>query len=98
MTPEVAEMIARLREHMPLLAGKYHVRGLEIFGSYVHGRQKRGSDVDILVEFSETVDLFTFVELQDALGRILGLRVDLVMKEALKPRIREKILREAQAV
>lgn len=98
MEAKVTEIIAKLREHMPLLAEKYHVRRLEIFGSYVRGRQKKKSDVDILVEFSETVDLFTFVELQDRLSQILGLRVDLVMKEALKPRIREKILGEALAV
>lgn len=98
MGTEVTEVIAKLREHMPLLAEKYHVRRLEVFGSYVRGQQRKRSDVDILVEFSETVDLFTFVELQELLGRILGLRVDLVMKEALKPQIREKILKETLAV
>jgi len=48
-----------------------------------------------LVEFSEVIDLFTFVELEDFLSKLLGVKVDLVMKEALKSRIKEKILREA---
>lgn len=41
MEAKVTEIIAKLREHMPLLAEKYHVRRLEIFGSYVRGRQKK---------------------------------------------------------
>ena len=66
-----------------------------IFGSYVRGEQKKKSDLDILVEFSEPIGLFKFVELEDFLSQELNLKVDLVMKDALKPRIKDSILKEA---
>ena len=58
-------------------------------------RKKKKSDLDVLVSFSETIDLFTFVELENYLSDILGVKVDLVMKDALKPRLKERILSEA---
>ncbi|MBA7684699.1 hypothetical protein ES703_93106 [subsurface metagenome] len=57
--------------------------------------EKAKSDIDILVEFYETIDLFEFVELEDFLSEALGVKVDLVMKETLKPRIKNRILKEA---
>lgn len=57
--------------------------------------EKEKSDVDILVKFYETIDLFEFVELEDFLSEALGVKVDLVMKETLKPRIKNRILKEA---
>lgn len=66
-----------------------------IFGSYVRGEQKRKSDLDLLVEFSDPPSLFKFVELEDFLSQKLGIKVDLVMKDALKPRIKDSILNEA---
>ena len=98
MNLTVTAIIAKLRENMPILTEKYRVKTLGLFGSYVRGQQKRSSDIDVLVEFYETIDLFTFVELEEFLGGILGHKVDLVMKDTLKPRIREKILNEALPV
>jgi len=83
-----------LAEHEEELKGKFKVKEIGIFGSYVRKRQGKKSDVDILVEFYETIDLFRFVELGDFLSEILGVKVDLVMKETLKPRIKERILSE----
>jgi len=57
--------------------------------------KKKKSDLDILVEFSEPIGLFKFVELEDFLSQELNLKVDLVMKDALKPRIKDAILKEA---
>jgi predicted nucleotidyltransferase len=71
------------------------VQTIGIFGSYVRGEQKKKSDLDILVEFSEPIGLFKFVELEDFLSQELNLKVDLVMKDALKPRIKDSILKEA---
>lgn len=85
----------KIREKMPELQSEYHVRNLEIFGSYLRGEQKKRSDLDILVEFEETVDLFKFMELEAFLSKLLGVKVDLVMKETLKSRIKERILKEA---
>ena len=61
----------------------------------MRGEQKKDSDLDILVEFNETIDLFEFIQLENYLAEILGCKVDLVMKDALKPRIKDRILREA---
>jgi predicted nucleotidyltransferase len=92
---QIEQIVSKLRETMPILTEKYRVKALQAFGSYTRGQQKKESDVDILVEFHETIDLFTFVELEDFLSEVLGIKVDLVMKDTLKPRIKEKILREA---
>lgn len=84
-----------LAEHKQELTERFKVEEIGIFGSYVRKEQKRKSDVDILVTFYETIDLFTFVELENYLRDLLGLKVDLVMKDALKPRLKERILSEA---
>jgi len=60
----------------------------------VRKAEKAKSDIGILVEFYETIDLFEFVELEDFLSEALGVKVDLVMKETLKPRIKNRILKE----
>jgi predicted nucleotidyltransferase len=92
------EIIKLIRGHLPALREKYKVKGLEIFGSYKRNEQKQGSDIDILVEFYGTIDLFAFMELEEELSAILGEKVDLVMKDMLKPRIKDRILREALPV
>jgi predicted nucleotidyltransferase len=79
----------------PVLAEKFKVKTIGLFGSYVRGEQKKGSDLDVLVEFFEPISLFRFVELEDFLSQALGVKVDLVMKASLKPRIKESILNEA---
>ena len=84
-----------LREIMPIVKEKYSVKTLEAFGSYVRGEQRKRSDVDILVEFDKAIDLFMFMELEEYLSEVLSIEVDLVMRDTLKPRIKEKILREA---
>jgi len=94
MNPNAAEVLLKLRENMPILRKKYSVKALELFGSFVKGQQKGESDIDILVEFVKPIDLFTFVELGELLSEVLGRKVDLVMKDTLKPRIKERILRE----
>jgi predicted nucleotidyltransferase len=83
-----------LRQNLAELSKKYSIGYLGIFGSYVRGEQKEGSDLDVLVEFSKTPDLFEFIGLKQELSDMLGVKVDLVMKNALKPRIGEKILEE----
>jgi uncharacterized protein len=83
-----------LAEHKEELRRKFKVKEIGIFGSYVRKEQTKKSDVDMLVTFYETIDLFTFVELENYLSEILGVKVDLVMKEGIKPRLKEKILNE----
>jgi len=90
----LAEIRQILRAHMPALAERYRIKSLGIFGSYVRGEARDTSDIDLLVEFSETPDIFKFMDLEDDLTAFLGLKVDLVTRPALKGNIGEKILSE----
>ncbi len=87
---------AKLEALKPLLKERYQVETLGFFGSYARGEQKKKSDIDVLVEFSETnsIDLIDFIELEEFISKKLGIKVDLVTKSALKPMIKEQILKE----
>ncbi len=83
-----------LRANKQQLYKKYKVTEIGIFGSFVRGKEKRKSDVDILVEFEEVPDLLEFIALEDYLRKLLKRKVDLVRKEAVRPEIKDAILRE----
>jgi predicted nucleotidyltransferase len=85
-----------LRQYLPEVKQRYHVQRLGIFGSFVRGEQTESSDIDVLVEFDPAArfGLLTFCELENELSDLLNLKVDLVMKKGLKPRIGERILAE----
>ena len=87
-----------LRQHMPLLRERYGVESLGLFGSYLRGEADADSDLDLLVRFHQTPGLIRFVELENHLSDLLGLRVDLVMAEALKPNIGRRVLAEVEAL
>ncbi|BAU22619.1 hypothetical protein THC_0219 [Caldimicrobium thiodismutans] len=91
---KIEEIKEKIRELKPVLQEKYKVSEIGIFGSYVRGEQKKKSDLDILVDFYEVPDLWSFIELQDFLSKELKVKVDLVMKSALKPYIGKIILQE----
>jgi uncharacterized protein len=80
--------------HKAELREKFKVKNIGVFGSYVRGEQKGSCDVDVLVEFEEPVGLFEFMKLENYLSELLGVKVDLVSKKALKPHIGERILEE----
>jgi predicted nucleotidyltransferase len=88
----------KLREQMPDLKARFGVRTLELFGSYVRHENQPESDLDLLVTFERTPGLLRFIELENHLGDLLGLKVDLVLKDALKPRIGRQVLAEARPV
>lgn len=83
-----------LVQNKSLLQERYKVRELGVFGSYVRREQTEASDVDVLVEFSEAPSLLKFINLENYLSDNLGVKVDLVHKAGLKPRIGERILAE----
>lgn len=85
---------AVLEKHKPEIQKKFKVKKIGIFGSYIKGEEKEKSDIDILVEFSEPVGLFRFMDLEEYLQTIFGVKVDLVSRKALKRHIGERILRE----
>jgi len=70
------------------------VRSLGVFGSYVRHEQRPNSDLDLLVTFSETPGLLRFIALENELTDVLGVKVDLVMRDALKPAIGTSVLAE----
>ena len=84
-----------LHAQVPVLAERYGVETLEVFGSFVRDEQKADSDLDILVTFKEEPGLLTFIAIENYLSDLLGVKVDLVMKDSLKPVIGKHILREA---
>ncbi len=80
------------------LRDNYHVKNIGVFGSVSRGDNTETSDVDMLVEFSESIGFFKFIELEEFLSKGIGKKVDLVTKNALKPSIRTEILQEVTYV
>lgn len=87
-----------LTDYKSVLAAKYNVSTIGIFGSYVRDEQAASSDLDILVDFSAPVSLFEFIDLEEELSQLLRVSVDLVSRNALKPYIGKRILDEVQIV
>ena len=95
---KAAEFALILREQLPDLQERYGVASLGIFGSYLRGEEEEGSDLDVLVELDRSMGLFEFVALEEHLSELLGVKVDLVMKRALRKRIGKRILEEVVPV
>ncbi|MCP4142880.1 MAG: nucleotidyltransferase family protein [Chloroflexi bacterium] len=96
--PALNTLLEKIKEVYPQIEKKYHINSLEVFGSFLRGEEKEGSDLDLLITFSETPGLFGFVALENYLSDTVGVKVDLVMKDSLKPNIGERILAEAQPI
>jgi len=80
-------ILNHLKEYNPVKIG--------IFGSFARGENKKGSDMDILIEFKNSPSLLTLIRLENELTDILGVKVDLVTTGALKnKRIRESIKKD----
>ena len=77
---------------MPVLSKQYRVKSMSLFGSYVKGQERSESDLDILVEYSELPGLIKYLELENRLSDLLGIKVDLVIRDSLRPRIAENVL------
>ena len=84
-----------LRQNKAILK-KYKVNKVGIFGSFATGKAKKKSDVDLLVEFEDVIDLFDFVHLADEIQKVLKVKVDLSTPDAIKPYIKPMILREVE--
>ncbi len=92
------EVLRILREQRNDLTKRYSVASLSVFGSVARDEARPGSDVDLLVEFTQPVGLFRFIELQQRLESLLGCKVDLGTPRSLKPRIKEHVLQETVRV
>ena len=83
-----------LKNQKEILNQKYGISEIGIFGSYVRGEEKDKSDLDILVRLDQKMGLLRFINIENYLGDLLGIKVDLVMKDVLKPSIGKRILSE----
>lgn len=81
--------------HFPTLKKEYHVKSMGIFGSMARGEERKGSDIDIMVDFTQPIGFFEFIKLEKKLQRIFHKKVDLVSKKALKPAVKKEALKEA---
>jgi uncharacterized protein len=88
------ELKAR-REPILAIAGRYGARNLRIFGSVVRGEADAASDVDFLVELEPGRSLFDLGGLLMDLQEHLHCKVDVMTPAMLKPRVRERVMREA---
>lgn len=87
--------IAALRGHLPVLRRDFSVRRIALFGSTARDKAREDSDLDLLVEFDVIPTLDAFVGLKLFLEDRIGRKVDLVTPDALKPRMRPVVEREA---
>jgi predicted nucleotidyltransferase len=93
------EIMQILKQAQPDISKRYKVKSLGVFGSYIRGEAKKNSDLDILVELEDrSLTLLQFIALENYLSDLLGVKVDLVEKSALKPVIGRHILEEVQPV
>lgn len=91
---QLKEIFEKIKAVLPEIRTQYHVDSMGVFGSFVKNKQTKDSDLDILVSFTDVPSLFTFIELENKLSDLLEIKVDLVMEDALKPKIGERILDE----
>ncbi|MCK4491040.1 MAG: nucleotidyltransferase family protein [Candidatus Altiarchaeales archaeon] len=87
------EIEETLRKCKPALREKFKVKEIGVFGSYARGEEVEESDIDLLIEFYEPVG-WEFIDLKEFLEKTLDKKVDLVTVKALKPQLKDKILKE----
>lgn len=90
------DVLTRLRAELPHLQQRWKVNRLGVFGSYARGDETDGSDLDLLVTFSEKPDLFEYVALERYLEDALGLSVDVGMPSELRSSIRARVEEEVE--
>ena len=94
----LGELLEELRRLLPTIADNYKVDTLGVFGSYEREEENAQSDLDILVTFQQTPSLLKFIELENFLSDQLGVKVDLVMRDALKPTIGQRIMNQVVVI
>jgi len=94
----VNEIEKIIQKNKKELKEQYGLIEIGIFGSYVRGEQDENSDIDILVEVERPMGFVKFIKLENHLSQILGIKVELVTKKALKPYTGKRILQEVHYV
>ena len=78
------------------LARQFRVRQISVFGSLLRGALGANSDIDFLVDFESDYSLRDHIRLTQSLQQLLARRVEVVDRQALRPELRDTIIREAQ--
>ena len=91
----IESLLKAKRDEIIRIAAKHGGRNLRVFGSVARGEADDLSDLDLLVELEPGRSLLDHAALRRELEEILGCRVDVVSDRGIKPRIRDRVLREA---
>ena len=86
------------RETIVAILTRNDAEWIAIFGSYARGSANPASDIDIPVRFARTKSLFSLVRIENELARALGMKVDLVTKNAVSPYLADAIYRDAVVI
>ncbi|MCY4073459.1 MAG: nucleotidyltransferase domain-containing protein [Chloroflexi bacterium] len=84
------------REQIMTLARQHRVRHIAVFGSLLRGALKSNSDIDFLVDFESDYSLRDHIRLAQGLQELLGRRIEVVDRLALRPELRDTITKEAR--
>ena len=88
------EILQILNAERSYLNKAYGVKNIGLFGSYSRGEKGPDSDLDLLVEFDRSIGFFKFIELEDYLTEKLGIKVEIVTKDAIKPLLKPYIMKD----
>ena len=89
------EILETLRQTLPELKNKYNITKMGVFGSYARGEQTADSDIDVLINFdNEDFSYFDLMDIEQGLTKMFNTKVDLLMEEAIKPRIKPYIMED----
>lgn len=86
------KLLTILKKELPYLSEQFSVNNIGIFGSYSRNDQTPESDLDILVEFIKPVGFLKFFDLEEYLTERLGMKIELLSSDAIKPLIKKNIL------
>lgn len=92
------DLVTNKRNEIVQIAHRHGATNIRVFGSLARGEADENSDVDFLVDMEKGRSLFDLGGLLMDLQKLLGRRVDVVTEKGLRPRIRERVLREARAI
>jgi hypothetical protein len=92
------EDITKIMNRKRDILKKYGIRKISLFGSYIRNEQQDSSDIVFLVEFVSPISIFQHVHLMNELEQLFGRKVEVVSVKALRPILRENILKEAVEV
>lgn len=95
-----AELRRKIQEALKVTPQAGNVKRVRLFGSHLHGDATEQSDIDLLIDFDESVSVgyFEIVRLQEALEQALEKNVDIVTPRALSKYFREDVMEEAELV